>query len=99
MQDVGPECDGARPNSRPCSAHQRHAAGAALSQGDPVRFGMPQIVGEAGGALIDVRMWLRIREVGAVLLQLQDSSEGTDGGQGGLGAETPEIREPGKLRR
>ena len=33
------------------------------------------------------------------MLQLQDSFEGTGSGPGGLGAETPEIREPGKLRR
>ena len=40
-----------------------------------------------------------LHEAGGVLLQLQDSFQGTGGGLAGLGAETPEIREPGKLRR
>lgn len=52
---------------------------------------------EAGGCL-DVRLRPRMHEAGGVL-QLQDSFQGTGGGLEGLGAETPEIREPGKLRR
>jgi hypothetical protein len=40
-----------------------------------------------------------MHDAGDLLVQLQDSFQGTGGGQSGLGAETPEIREPGKLRR
>lgn len=39
-----------------------------------------------------------MHEAGGVV-QLQDRFQGTGGGLGGLGAETPEIREPGKPRR
>ena len=53
---------------------------------------------DGAGACLDVRICLWMHEAGGVL-QLQDRFQGTGGGLGCLGAETPEIREPGKLRR